>query len=76
VGKLVAHSVARQTLINELSLSEMKKFSPLFGVDVANVFDLRRSLSERRAIGAPSPGNVAVQIKRWRTHLGLADEFA
>jgi argininosuccinate lyase len=76
VEKLVVHSVARQTLINELSLSEMKKFSPLFDVDVTNVFDLRRSLSERRAIGAPCPGNVVVQIKRWRTHLGLADEFA
>jgi argininosuccinate lyase len=47
----------------------MRKLSPLFDVDLVNVFDIRRSLSERPAIGAPSPENVATQIKRWRTHL-------
>jgi argininosuccinate lyase len=47
----------------------MKTFSPLFDVDIENVFDVRRSLAERRAIGAPSPGNVAAQIKRWRRTL-------
>jgi hypothetical protein len=32
--------------------------TPLFDVGVA-VFDVRRSLAERRAIGAPSPENIA-----------------
>jgi argininosuccinate lyase len=41
----------------------------LFDVDVANVCDVRHSLSQRRAIGAPSPKNVAAQIKRWRKRL-------
>jgi argininosuccinate lyase len=47
----------------------MRKFSPLFDVDLANVFDIRCSLSERCALGAPSPENVARQIKRWRSDL-------
>jgi argininosuccinate lyase len=43
----------------------MEKASP-FDIDVANFFDVRRSLAARTAIGAPAPGNVAAQIARWR----------
>ncbi len=66
VGKLVAHSAAKHVSLDQIALPEMKKLSPLFNVDVANVFDVRRSLSERRAIGAPAPENVAAQIERWK----------
>src|SRR5437773_7797683 len=65
IGKLVARSVTKETPLNRVGLAEMKKLSPLFDSDVANVFDIRRSLSERRAIGAPSPENITAQIKRW-----------
>lgn len=69
VGKLVAHAMQNKIALDKISVSETKTFSPLFDVDIANVFDVRRSLAERKAIGAPSPENVAVQIARWRTQL-------
>jgi argininosuccinate lyase len=69
VGKLVAHAMQNKIGLDKVSVSEMKTFSPLFDIDIANVFDVRRSLAERKAIGAPSPENVAGQIKRWRTQL-------
>jgi argininosuccinate lyase len=69
VGNLVAHAMQDKIALDKISVSEMKTFSPLFDVDIAKVFDVRRSLAERRAIGAPSPENVAVQIKRWRANL-------
>jgi argininosuccinate lyase len=47
----------------------MKKFSPQFDDDVAKIFNVRHSLAQRRAIGAPSPENIAAQIKRWRSKL-------
>jgi len=37
-----------------------------FGRAAANVFDLRRALDGRKAIGAPSPENVRTQIARWK----------
>src|SRR5437762_9862836 len=37
----------------------------LFDIDVANVFDVRRSLTAPTAIDAPAPGNVSAQIARW-----------
>jgi argininosuccinate lyase len=66
VGELVAHCIEKQIPLNQIALAELKKRSPLFDVDVANVFDVRRSLAARRAIGAPSPENIAAQIERWR----------
>ena len=69
VGKLIAQSGANQIPLDRIPLLEMKKLSPLFDVDVAEVFDVRRSLGQRRAIGAPSPENIAAQMARWRESL-------
>src|SRR6266568_1937957 len=60
VGKLVAHGAKAKLPLNQISIAELKKVSPLFDVDVANLFDVRRSLAARTAIGAPAPGNIAV----------------
>src|SRR5437660_2465072 len=69
VGKLVAHAAKTKLQLNQVPRQELKKLSPLFDVDVANVFDVRRSLASRRAIGAPSPENVDAQIEHWRGQL-------
>ena len=69
VGKLVADVIDKGTKLNAIALGDLKKLSPLFGVDIADIFDVRRSLAARRAIGAPSPENVKAQIKSWRNQL-------
>src|SRR6266404_3908434 len=70
VGKLVARSVASHIPLNQVPLAQMKKLSSLFDVDVTNVFDVRRSLKQRGATGAPYPENVKAQIRDWRKKLG------
>src|SRR5438046_6532533 len=65
VGELVAHAVEAGLRLNQIPLSHMRSFSPCFDIDVARVFDVRRSLAERRAVGAPAPENIAAQIVRW-----------
>ena len=67
IGRLVGAEKASN--LRAIPLAKFKKISPLFEADVARVFDVRRSLSARRAIGAPSTENVKTQIKRWRKHL-------
>ena len=69
VGKLVANSIDQGTKLNAIALADLKKFSPLFDVDVAEVFDVRHSLAARRGVGAPSPDNVKTQIRIWRERL-------
>ncbi len=70
VGKLVAQCAMKQKRLDQIPIGELKQFSPLFDADIASVFDACRSLTARRAIGAPSPENIAVQTKRWREALG------
>ena len=67
--EVVGRLAAKRKPLNQISLAELKKISPLFEVDVANVFDVRRSLSARTATGAPSPRNIAAQINKWRKTL-------
>src|SRR3954471_4778689 len=69
VGKLVARALNAKQALNNVSLLEMQEISPLFADDVLKVFDVRASLAQRTAVGAPSPSNVAAQIARWKTLL-------
>ena len=69
VGGLVADCVTKGMALNQVPLAELKKRSSLFDVNVTDVFDVRHSLSQRRVIGAPSPKNIAAQIKRWKAKL-------
>src|ERR1700736_2433676 len=69
VGKLVARASEKNLALDNLSLLEMQEASPLFWEDVTTIFDARRSLEKRGAIGAPSPENVAARIKHWRALL-------
>src|SRR6266513_2207048 len=68
-GRLVIHTAQAKLLLNQIPLSTMQSFSSLFDIDVMKIFDIRHSLAKRVAIGAPSPKNVAAQIKRWRNKL-------
>jgi len=72
----VAQSAANETLLKQLPLAQLKKFSPLFDSDVAKIFDVRSALAKRRGIGVPSTENIATQITRWRLDLGLKNESA
>ena len=69
VGKIVADANGKQMQLSAIPLTKLKKYSSLFEADVSKLFDVRRSLSARRATGAPSPENVKAQIKHWRAQL-------
>ena len=70
VGELVVYSITKSVPLDQIGVAEMKKFSPHLDDDVAKIFDVRDSLAQRRAIGAPSPENIAAQVKRWKGLLG------
>lgn len=69
VGRIVAWASDHKVPLNKVEASQLKKMSPLFGEDVQNLFDPKRSLSARTAVGAPAPANVTKQIERWRKTL-------
>lgn len=69
VGQIVRRAAENNRTLDKMSLGDLQAASPLFDVDLASVFDARRSLAARQAIGAPSPENIAARIQHWRTHL-------
>jgi argininosuccinate lyase len=70
VGQLVARASKTQVPLHKVPLREMQELSELFGEDVTEIFDPRRSLEQRQAIGAPSPENIAARLADWRKLLG------
>jgi argininosuccinate lyase len=72
IGKLVARASEMKVTLNNVSFFQMQEFSPLFADDVTAIFNARRSLQSRRAVGAPSPENVASRLAHWRKLLGDA----
>jgi argininosuccinate lyase len=53
-----------------LTLGDYQALSPAFEKDVFACFDLATAMQARRAPGAPSPENVAAQLRRWGEILG------
>jgi argininosuccinate lyase len=66
VGSAVAEAVQRGVDISQLSLSELRSFSPLIGEDVYARISLDGSLNARRHFGATAPEQVRAAIARAR----------
>jgi len=61
------HAVGALVAVSEKSGVPLPKLAAKkYGPAAARVFDVRRALAARTAIGAPSPKNVHAQIARWK----------
>jgi len=66
VGRAVARCAELNCELNELPLAEYQAISELYGADIHDVLQVQRSMEARKAVGAPSPGNVAAELSRWK----------
>jgi argininosuccinate lyase len=62
VGKLVLFALKTSRELSDLTLSEMKKFSPTIGKDVYDALSLEATLKNKRSIGGTSPQTVKSRI--------------
>ncbi|WP_114801138.1 argininosuccinate lyase [Moraxella canis] len=69
VGKAVGLGVSKGVDLSELSLDELKSFSPLIGDDVFECLTLEGSLSARDHIGGTAPNQVLAAIERGRERI-------
>lgn len=70
VGKAVALCSARGCELPQIPLADYQAISPEYREDLFGCFSLDKAMAARKAIGAPSPENVAAQIARWKQLLG------
>jgi argininosuccinate lyase len=71
VGQLVKHAVSEKKSLNELSLDEYRKFSPLFDESVYNLCSVEGCLERKITYGSPNPKLVLKQIMDYKKLLGM-----
>ena len=69
VGEAVVGAIAKQKALEELSLEELKLFSPVIDEDVYEVLSLESCLAKRSAKGGVSPRQVKIAIENAKKQL-------
>ena len=69
IGKAVALCGQKHCQLPQLTLADYQTLSPVFTAEVFTLLSVEKSMNARQAVGAPSPGNVASQLNRWKTLL-------
>jgi argininosuccinate lyase len=62
-GKVVQHCLSRKCRIEELPLSELRKFSAKFSADVFNYLSAESMVQRRRSLGGTARANVQRRLK-------------
>jgi argininosuccinate lyase len=72
VGKAVAFGLRRQLDLAELTLEELRRFSPAIGEDVYDVLSLDGAVRARNHLGGTAPDQVRAAIRRKRAARNVA----
>lgn len=76
VGKLVLYCETEGKTLEDLSLEELKKFSPVFKEDVYDFIAVDKCVSARRVPGGPAPEAVQAAIERGRILVQEGEKWA
>lgn len=62
IGRIVLHCVQAGKAIEELTLAELKEFSPAFEEDIYEKIDIRACIAAKKSQGSTSPESVRKQL--------------
>lgn len=68
-GHIVRDCIQRKTVLEKLSLTDLRKFSPTFKEDVFDWLDVEKAINRRVTIGGTATENVRRELKRARKSL-------
>jgi argininosuccinate lyase len=63
VGAIVQAAIAQQRMLEDFSLTELRRFSPAFGRDVKRWLSADAAVKRRRAVGGTAPANIERRLK-------------
>jgi argininosuccinate lyase len=69
VGKAVLYGIKNNKELHELSIEELRGFSPEIDADVFDALGLEQTLASKSSIGGTSPRQVAAALKKARKYL-------
>ena len=71
VGRVVAFAERSGRRLRDLSLGELRRFSPAFDRAALALLHPRRSVERKRSAGSTNPAMVKRELVRWSNRLGL-----
>ena len=69
IGQLVLHCLDKGCAIDELSIEELQKISPVFEADVYDAISLKTCVEKRLTLGAPGPDVMKQVIEKYEEYL-------
>lgn len=75
VGRVVAACIARSITIEDMSLTELKEFSPAIESDVYKKIDLLACVKKRNLVGGPAPAAMKKAIKQGRKFVAKEESY-
>ncbi len=69
VGQLVAECIEKDTVLDDLPLTDYQKYSPLFEEDLYKEISLETCVEKRNSFGGASPASVRMQVKAMRERI-------
>ena len=72
VAHAVRFAVERGIGLEDISLEDLRSFSPLIGTDAPDALKLQGSLAARDHLGGTAPQQVRAQVARWQAELGAS----
>jgi argininosuccinate lyase len=69
IGRIVVYSIEQGRELNELTIDECRRFSPLFDEDLFDAISLESSLAGKRQTGGTAPEQVRQELARAKAEL-------
>jgi argininosuccinate lyase len=69
VGRMVRDCLDKGRGISTLSLTELKKYSLYFGLDIKNILNAQASVNLKKSFGSTNPKLVGQQMASWQRRL-------
>ena len=69
IGQLVLYCISENKALDDLSIEEFNKFSPVFKEDIYDAISLKTCVETRLTIGAPSQSSMKKTIEFYKNYL-------
>jgi argininosuccinate lyase len=64
IGTIVRHCLGEKRALEQLTLEQLRQFSPLFAADVKKWLSAAAAVRRRRALGGTAPVNIRRQLRK------------
>lgn len=76
IGQMVVYCIGEKKALDELTMEEFKRFSPVFDEDIYEAIAMETCVNTRETVGAPGKAAIEEEIKACRQYLEESESLA